>query len=833
VADIGSLIIKIGADASGLQKAFSDLGGSAKQFQRGLETVAKIASTAFLAAATSAVAMTIAAGKQAEELDQLAAVTGINTDKLQEYDVMLNRAGLSGQDLAVMMKNVSNSLDQARQGTGTAGDRFRQLGIDITKVTSTDDLIHKLVAATGKLADGTGKAAIMSDLMGKSWQQFMKAFQGGEKEFANMGAASKNLGNILTTSQIEVLKQMDDQIDDLGTAYKRFGQQLGVTLAPNVKFITELLKELMVWGAKSVGEWALGLDILSTKVQHFGLQMEELSGTLFSSKIFSSEAWEQTLANLKFIGVQSDQQVERLRWAFEASKKIVPPPDKRPPPPDMIDTAKVSQQAQALADAQLKADQDLFKRKGDVAQAYFTQQQTQLASNQARGLASDVETANDEMRLLDELNNFKTFSLTKELANYQQFVDAKRALFTNDQKGQADKAKFEVEAAGKTVALQEQIRIAGVQSTTDRIAGETKLFTLQQKHALDSLDAQTILADATLRQQDVLYQQESSFIGAADAARRVAFEAQSKRYALDLAQLEQSLALKQISEETYNAKVTALEQDADTKRRAIIQQYPTFFEQQMRDVVNSNAFSVSQIITTWTGGLANAIVNGGNFVKAAWQSTQLAIVQGAINTGVQLAAQWLLQATTHAAIAEAEAASRIIANATADTTIVASNAAAAGSSVGLWATAAGGIKIALLSIGAAAKALWVEAILPALIAVGHAISGFLSAIAIAMKATIFGIPVGVAILIGVAAIFAALAAMGAIKLAEGGIVTGPTLSLIGEAGPEAVIPLSHMGKMGGMGGGSQTIVIQLDGREIARKTLEHMPGIIYMKTGLA
>jgi len=34
-------------------------------------------------------------------------------------------------------------------------------------------------------------------------------------------------------------------------------------------------------------------------------------------------------------------------------------------------------------------------------------------------------------------------------------------------------------------------------------------------------------------------------------------------------------------------------------------------------------------------------------------------------------------------------------------------------------------------------------------------------------------------------------------LAEGGIVTGPTLAMIGEAGPEAVIPLSKAGAMGG------------------------------------
>lgn len=34
-------------------------------------------------------------------------------------------------------------------------------------------------------------------------------------------------------------------------------------------------------------------------------------------------------------------------------------------------------------------------------------------------------------------------------------------------------------------------------------------------------------------------------------------------------------------------------------------------------------------------------------------------------------------------------------------------------------------------------------------------------------------------------------------LAEGGIVTSPTLAMIGEAGPEAVIPLDRMGQMGG------------------------------------
>ena len=54
------------------------------------------------------------------------------------------------------------------------------------------------------------------------------------------------------------------------------------------------------------------------------------------------------------------------------------------------------------------------------------------------------------------------------------------------------------------------------------------------------------------------------------------------------------------------------------------------------------------------------------------------------------------------------------------------------------------------------------------------------------------------------------------KLAEGGIVNSPTLALIGEAGSEAVIPLS---KMGGMGGGGMNIVINVAGSVVQEKDL--------------
>jgi hypothetical protein len=55
-------------------------------------------------------------------------------------------------------------------------------------------------------------------------------------------------------------------------------------------------------------------------------------------------------------------------------------------------------------------------------------------------------------------------------------------------------------------------------------------------------------------------------------------------------------------------------------------------------------------------------------------------------------------------------------------------------------------------------------------------------------------------------------------LAEGGIVTSAQLALIGEKGPEAVIPLSKMGSMGfGGGGGNITVnVMSADPNEVVR-----------------
>jgi hypothetical protein len=64
--------------------------------------------------------------------------------------------------------------------------------------------------------------------------------------------------------------------------------------------------------------------------------------------------------------------------------------------------------------------------------------------------------------------------------------------------------------------------------------------------------------------------------------------------------------------------------------------------------------------------------------------------------------------------------------------------------------------------------------------------------------------------------------------AEGGIVTSPTLALIGEAGPEAVIPLAR-----GMNGfmGDQNITVMLDNKVLTRSVIKGMPREVRLRVG--
>lgn len=261
----------------------------------------------------------------------------------------------------------------------------------------------------------------------------------------------------------------------------------------------------------------------------------------------------------------------------------------------------------------------------------------------------------------------------------------------------------------------------------------------------------------------------------------------------------------------------------------------------MNQVLSTINFSYGSAVQTVANSLAQMTTKQVEWAQIGIQIGQQ-FLSSMITTMIQLATQWLLiQSGMVAATASGEAA-KTAAAATGAALRVGITTTEAAAEVGLMEGAQATILGLFGAVQGALKFMFVEVLLPAVIAVGTFIMGVLESIATGFASTGFGIVVAIAIVAAVAGIALAIAA-GVGAFASGGIVTGPTMGMIGEAGDsEAIIPLnksgaSFMSEMlglggNGAGGGEQTIYVMLDGRTIAEVVGDKMLDRIYIQAGV-
>ncbi len=819
---IGSLYVELAASTakfmSDLEKAQAKLKQTGKAGEEWGQSFAKSGKmalglvTAIASVTGAATAMAVAAGRQAEALTQLSSITGINTDQLQEWDVALNRVGLSGEDMTVMMRTLSKNLEEARLGTGTAADRFRQLGVDITKVTGTNDLLRKVTDSVSKFASGTEKAAIVGDLLGKSGLKFIPVMEGGAKALDEAAAASKRLGETLNTTQLETLNKMDDSIDDMNTAWKRFGQQVGAFIAPGVELVARLLTEMLAIGSTVFKEMNVAADTLAIRFTHLALAISEVAGVLFSTSVMSGDAWAQVGENLKVIDAEATKLIAKRR----ALEGLGAPEDTRAKPAPLVDSKKAAAQAKALADAQLAYSQTLFANEKNLADARLQKFEAGLDSLSHAASATDLEIAQSRQAALEKMDQFTEDSILSEINNYQKASDFKKTLFTKDAQGREELAKFEIESSTHLAKLTNDLSVAMINADTRRIKSATATADAVKKARLQPLEDELAKQQSLMALQEAMFQADQGMFGVEQLARQKA---------LELIEAEGALR-RQVIEDTvvgetrkFNALMN-LEDELEAKRMDAVRRYPSFVESQLQAVVQSNAFSVASIVSNWTSGLATAIVQWDNFnsvIRSAWTATQVALVQGLLNTLVQWVAKYAESLLVQQGLDEASAAAKqailgreIVAHAGMEQAKTAMTAAAETERVTL-ATAASGLMKGIMAAGLAGVGAIAIATVTAMgFAVGTVVAmmgsiatalqsipvvGNALGASVAAAAVALAIAGGTALAGGIETITGAVGAgAAAVALGSGGIVTDTTLAAIGEAGSaEAVIPLNAQG----------------------------------------
>lgn len=874
---IGALRIELAAstakflqDLEKAQRSIKGTGKDAETFGEQFAKAGKIAA-AGIAAVTAAAAASLGiiaklTKSYAESGDELAKMKDKTGESVETLSDLREVAGLAGADFGTLQnayKQLSVNAFEAARGSKEYADIFRMLGIQVKdgngNLRDTGALMFDLSDRLAAMTNATERTAVANRLLGKSGVENLPWLIQGSAKMQEMRERVRALGYGFTEAAARAGEDFNDRLRDVGIILEGIRNILGEAFLPvlnevvtafvdwyiaNNQLIKQKVKEWAHAAAESLRDVASVLPDIARNTHELAKDLQSIQSTGLLSGIGKvlKAAWnlfqwffDAIAASIFYFVIQFmkpfellplgvgdaikearevwESEMESWRASMERDAKDLmeafgmafkeggagamgggtpgrggflqkgggPPPTKKPAPISSVLQSGATAFDQHVLDAEtarLKALQENIKLSNqELGNMFFLNEKLaqQAESRPLDGLTFDPTKANEQTYAVKAL-----MELMPELTNEE----------------------------ARLLAIHNQRVASGV------------LEQEKQRHEvatefIDTLKKEAEVAKSNHDLQTEYYQTDSMLADRAGAARRTALTEQMQTQEIAFFELTEKKRQGLILEEDYQRQLTIIANNGEKARIGIIRQFPTFWESQLQALVNSNSFSISQITTSWTSGIAGAAVRGGQFLKQTWEQTQIAILQSSLNFMIQFLAQEALRYSISLGLMEANKAAelglitsaeaaklsiqmssdaaRVASNTAADTAIMTSNAAAAGASVSIWGAAAGALSGIWATIAAGFTAL-ATSLVGIVTAVGTWAMGVLSAIAAALSATVFGIPFAGAILVGVAAIAAALVFSGVIELEHGGIATGPINALIGEGdSDEAVIPLNDRG----------------------------------------
>lgn len=218
----------------------SDFGDKLKS---GLATAAKAAGVAIAAVGAAVVAgtkkmidFTTAGAEYADTILTDSSVTGIATDKLQEYRYAAELVDVSTDTLTKSMAKNIKSMSSAAKGTGDTAAAYKKLGVEVTNsdgsLRDSQEVYWELIDALGQVDNETERDALAMQILGKSAQELNPLIEAGSARMEELGQQARDAGAVLSDDALNSFGAFDDQLQYLKANSEAAKNALGTALLP-------------------------------------------------------------------------------------------------------------------------------------------------------------------------------------------------------------------------------------------------------------------------------------------------------------------------------------------------------------------------------------------------------------------------------------------------------------------------------------------------------------------------------------------------------------------------------------------------------------------------
>src|SRR5660397_26793 len=199
------------------KKLFNRLGG-------GIKKAAKVGAGIAVGVGVGAAAITSMANKAAEStdrIDKMSQQVGMSREGFQEWDYILSQNGASIDSMKTGFKTLAMRAAEAGEGAGIGAESFEKLGLNLDEVAgmSQEELFEETVKALQGMEEGSERAALASDLLGRSGQDLAPLLNQSADSIDNLKQNAKDMGLVMSDEAVDAGVKYTDTMDNLKRSF--------------------------------------------------------------------------------------------------------------------------------------------------------------------------------------------------------------------------------------------------------------------------------------------------------------------------------------------------------------------------------------------------------------------------------------------------------------------------------------------------------------------------------------------------------------------------------------------------------------------------------------
>lgn len=234
-------------------KKYAPLQKSVKDLETAFTTIAApIAAAGAALAAVGYAAFEISKkfADTGQHLQNMSMEFGTSTDDLVGLGGAMSAVGMTMDDAGPLMKKLGKSMEDAvRDPASKSAQAFKDLGIKVTdaqgKIRPINDVLMDVADRFHDTADGAGKVAVATELMGRNGAALIPVLDGGSKSMKDWKEYAEKVGATWSPQELARASQFKEEMAKLGLGFQGIGKDLANEVIPYViDFIKELEKAI-------------------------------------------------------------------------------------------------------------------------------------------------------------------------------------------------------------------------------------------------------------------------------------------------------------------------------------------------------------------------------------------------------------------------------------------------------------------------------------------------------------------------------------------------------------------------------------------------------------